>query len=189
MGLGSSTYCFVSMDSGLGKDAPTYPGCLGADAAWMSSGNSSGGFFSGIKDKFLDFLAAHANYLPGVCTAGVFGFGTGGVGNDKGGLQGGVLVDKQIGQPATTQPIGEVGYGPVGVGQTPSETLVFVEPAPKVPVGAVFAANPQNGFINNSGISIGLFAGKAGSGKGFAGGFGGGAYLTFSSAANCLKNF
>src|SRR6266478_3643791 len=114
--------------------------------------------FSGLKDKFLDFLSAHANYLPGVCTAGVFGFGTGGVGNDKGGLQGGVLIDKQIGQPATTQPIGEVGYGPVGVGQTPSETLVFVEPAPKVPVGVVYAANPQNAFINNSGISIGFFA-------------------------------
>jgi hypothetical protein len=48
----------------------------------------------------------------------------------------------------------------VGVGQTPSETLVFVEPAPKVPVGVVFAANPQNRFINNSGISIGLFVGK-----------------------------
>jgi len=90
-------------------------------------------------------LARNANYLPGVCTAGAFGFGTGGVGNDKGGLQGGVLIDKQIGQPATTQPIGEVGYGPVGVGQTPSETLVFVEPAPKVPVGVVYAANPQNG--------------------------------------------
>src|SRR5579883_1822904 len=72
-------------------------------------GSSSGGFFSGLKDKFLDFLARNANYLPGVCTAGAFGFGTGGVGNDKGGLQGGVLIDKQIGQPATTQPIGEVG--------------------------------------------------------------------------------
>ncbi len=161
------------------------------DAAFLGTlgGNTSREFLSGLKDKFLDFLAAHANYLPGVCTAGVFGFGTGGIGNDKGGGQGGVLTDKQIGQPATTQPIGEIGYGPVGVGQTPSETLVFVEPAPKVPVGVVYAANPKNFFINNSGISIGLFAGKAGNKKGLAGAFGGGAYLTFSSAANCLKNF
>jgi hypothetical protein len=99
------------------------------------------------------------------------------------------LVDKQIGKAATAQPIGEVSYGPVGVGVTPSEALVFVQPAPKVPVGTVFAADWHNGFINNSGISIGLFAGKFGHGKGLAGGFGGGAYLTFSSAANCLKNF
>jgi len=123
-------------------------------------GNSSGGFFSGLKDKFLDFLSAHANYLPGVCTAGVFGFGTGGVGNDKGGLQGGVLIDKQIGQPATTQPIGEVGYGPVGVGQTPSETLVFVEPAPKVPVGVVYAAKSTKRLHKQQWNFYWLFRGK-----------------------------
>jgi hypothetical protein len=90
-------------------------------------------------------------------------------------------------------PIVEGGYGPVGLGQTPSETLAFVEPVPKVPAGVVFAANPQNNFMNNSGISIGLFAGKAGTTKlgplPVIGGFGGGAYLTFSSAANCVKNF
>jgi hypothetical protein len=152
-------------------------------------GNSSGGFLSGLKDKFLDFLARNANYLPGVCTAGAFGFGTGGLGNDKGGCQGGVLIDKQIGKPTTVQPLGEVGYGPVGVGATPSEALVFVSPAPKVDAGVVFAADWHNGFINNSGISIGLFVGRSGNKKGIAGGYGGGAYLTFSSAANCLKNF
>jgi hypothetical protein len=152
-------------------------------------GNSSGGFFSGLKDKFLNFLAANANYLPGVCTAGVFGFGTFGAGNASGGVEGGGLVDKHIGSPTTAEPLGEASYGPVGVGATPSEALVFVQPAPKVPLGAVFAADWHNGFINNSGISIGLFAGKFGHGKGLAGGFGGGAYLTFSSAANCLKNF
>ena len=43
----------------------------------QDSGNSSGGFFSCLKDKFLDFLARNGNYLPGVCTAGAFGFGTG----------------------------------------------------------------------------------------------------------------
>jgi RHS repeat-associated protein len=154
-----------------------------------NSEGGGGGFFSGLKDKFLDFLARNANYLPGVCTAGAFGFGTGGGGNASGGAEGGLLVDKQIGKATTAQPIGEVSYGPVGVGATPSEALVFVQPAPKVPVGAVFAADWHNGFINNSGISIGLFAGKFGHGKGLAGGFGGGAYLTFSSAANCLKNF
>ena len=169
----------------LGIEEVLVESCVG----YRSSGNSSGGFFSGIKDKFLDFLARNANYLPGVCTAGAFGFGTGGAGNASGGAEFGGLVDKQIGKPATVQPLGEVSYGPVGVGGTPSEALVFVQPAPKVPAGFVFAANPQNGFINNSGISIGFFAGKFGHGKGLAGGAGGGAYLTFSSAANCLKNF
>jgi hypothetical protein len=162
---------------------------LGSCVGHRSSGNGIGGFFGGIKDKFLDFLAAHANYLPGVCTAGAFGFGTGGLGNASGGAEGGVLVDKQIGKATTVQPIGEVSYGSVGLGVTPSEALVFVQPVPKIPAGAVFAADWHNSFINNSGISIGLFAGKFGHGKGFAGGFGGGAYLTFSSAANCLKNF
>jgi hypothetical protein len=152
------------------------------------SGNTSGGFFSGLKDRFLDFLARNANYLPGVCTAGAFGFGTGGGGNASGGVEGGALIDKHIGSPTTVEPLGEASYGPVGVGATPSEVLVFVQPT-KVPVGAVFAASPQNGFINNSGISIGVYAGKFGHGKGLAGGFGGGAYLTFSSAANCVKNF
>jgi hypothetical protein len=149
-------------------------------------------FVGTIKDKVLDLLAASANYLPGVCTAGVFGFGGGGLGNAKGGLEGGLLVDKQIGKPATAQGIVEGSYGPVGLGQTKSETFVFVEPLPKVPVGVVYAADPHNGFINNGGISIGLFAGKAGDTKlgpiPIAGGFGGG-YLTLSSAANCLKNF
>lgn len=112
-----------------------------------------------------------------------------GGGNANGGAEGGLLVDKQIGEATTVQPIGEVSYGPFGVGATPYEALVFVQPAPKVPVGAVFAADWHNGFINNSGISIGLFAGKFGHGKGLAGGLGGGAYLTFSSAANCPKNF
>ena len=151
------------------------------------------GFFGNIADKFLDFLAAHADYLPGACTGGVFGFGGVGPGTDKGGGEGGVLVDKQIGRRVTVQPIGEAFYGPVGVGATPSETLVFVEPSAKIPAGAVFAANPQNGFINNSGISIGVFAGKPGHRNlgpiPATGGYGGGIYLTFSSAANCLKNF
>ena len=155
----------------------------------QDSGNSSGGFFSSLKDKFLDFLARNGNYLPGVCTAGAFGFGTGGAGNDKAGAEGGFLYDKQIGQPGTVQRLGEVSYGPVGVGGTPSEVLVFVQPAPKVPAGVVFAANPHNGFISNSGIFIGLFAGLFGHKKGVAGGAGGGAYLTFSSAANCVKKF
>ncbi len=163
--------------------------CAYSDNGDRPSGNSSGGFFSGLKDKFLDFLARNADYLPGVCTAGAFGFGTVGGGNANGGAEFGGLVDKQLGKPATVQPLGEVSYGPVGIGGTPSEALVFVQPAPKVPVGFVFAANPQNGFINNSGISIGFFAGKFGHGKGLAGGAGGGAYLTFSSAANCVKNF
>jgi RHS repeat-associated protein len=162
-------------------------GLLGGGSGGNSGGNSSGGFFSGLKDKFLDFLSRNANYLPGVCTAGAFGFGTGGVGNDKAGAEGGLLYDKQIGQPGTVQRLGEVSYGPIGVGGTPSEVLVFVQTAPKA--GVVFAANPQNGFINNSGISIGLFAGGFGHKKGVAGGAGGGAYLTFSSAANCVKNF
>jgi hypothetical protein len=103
------------------------------------------------------------------------------------------LVDKQLGKPLTIQPIGEVSYGPVGVGTTPSEKLLFVEPSPKIPIGVVFAADPKNGFLNNSGISIGLFAGKAGDKKvgpvPLAGGYGGGVYLTFSSAANCNKSF
>ena len=177
-----------------GETVTLFPGDLALlNLIGAGNGSNASGFFGRIKDKFLDFLAAHANYLPGVCTAGAFGFGTGGLGNAKGGLEGGVLVNKQLGQPTTAEPIGEAAYGPVGVGITPSETLVFVQPNSKVPAGVVFAANPQNSFINNSGISIGFFAGKAGHGSvggvPAAGGFGGGAYLTFSSAANCVKNF
>jgi RHS repeat-associated protein len=193
----------MSLGGGLGGDVPPpylifrpgwgagggSGGGSGGGIGHGGSGNGSGGFLSGLKDIFLDFLARNANYLPGVCTAGGFLFGTGGGGNASGGVEGGALIDKHIGSPTAVEPLGEASYGPIGVGVTPSEELVFVQPAPKVPVGAVFAADPQNGFINNSGISIGFFAGRFGHGKGLAGGFGGGAYLTFSSAANCVKNF
>jgi hypothetical protein len=114
-------------------------------------------------------------------------YGTGGPGR---GLEGGGLRDKHIGSPAKTEPLVEGGAGPIGVGVTPSEVLVFVQPASKVPAGVVFAADPTNHFINNSGISIGLWAGRLGHSTlpiPASWGYSVGAYLTFSSAANCLN--
>ena len=142
-----------------------------------------------LNNAVMDWIGQNADYLPGVCTAGAFGFATGGLGNEKGGVEGGLLVDKQLGSPKKVELLGEASYGPVGVGATPSEVLVFVQPG-KASAGAVFAADPSNGFINKSGISIGFWVGRLGHAKPgavpVAWGAGGGGYLTFSSAANCL---
>jgi len=140
----------------------------------------------------MDFLSSHANWLPAACSAGTFGYATGGLSKKHFGIEAGVLLqgEKTLGKSPSIKaaPLVEASTPVFGLGLTPDEAFLFLH-KPGGNNGPVIAVERSNWGLNDGGISLGWFLGKDGTvtGTNMAGGAGVGGYVTFTNAAICLE--